>query len=144
MSRYINTSLFITRNDDTNTSLWRLSSSVTSYIGVCGYVRRLDKYRIFRTLDDLKYKFHIFRIVYESESLVGKISDKWARDNGILSVSERVRWIKYGPSAKVIRNEHILNRYSPFLILNFAYQEKYPDLFIRAKRNNINTFEISL
>lgn len=133
-----------TGSDDVDASLCRLFEPGTSYIGVCGFANRSDRYCIFKTLNSLKNKFHTFRIIYESESIVGRISGEWGRENRIVSISERASWFRYGPSARAFRNEHILNKYSPFLIVSFGDNKKSPDLLVRAKRNNINIFEISL
>lgn len=115
-----------------------------SYIGICGCAKRSDKFYIFRILDNLKYKFNDFRIIYESESAVGKIAGEWGRRTGISGISERVLWFRYGPSARAFRSEHILNKYSPFLVVGFFERKKYPDLLIRAKRSNIQTMEFYL
>lgn len=144
MPRMIGISSIYTRNDDTDNSLYRVFSSTIPNIGVCGSFKSPKMKYIFEKIDEIKHKLGYFRIIRTKEDSIGKISDKWARENGITTITVRASWLRHGSAASAIRNEHILNYYSPTLIVCFTDTEECPDLYRRAERRGIATLKINI
>lgn len=129
------------RHDDARRSLYHISGSGIQNIVICGRFRFLDEKSIFKNLDKIKYKYGAFRIIRAAEDRIGKIANKWARENDIETIAERASWFRYGTAAKALRDEHILNYYSPILVVCFADLKERPNLYSRAKRYGIDIIE---
>ncbi|WP_082979814.1 SLOG family protein [Labrys sp. WJW] len=126
---------------DARRSLYHINGSGIQNIVICGSFRFSDEKSIFKNLDEIKYKYGAFRIIRAAEDRIGKIVNKWARENDIEMIAERASWFRYGTAAKVLRDEHILNYYSPVLVVCFVTLKEYPNLYGKAKRDGIDILE---
>lgn len=129
-------------HDDARRSLYHINGSGIQNIVICGSFRFSDEKSIFKNLDKIKYKYGTFRIIRASEDRIGKIANKWASENDIETIAERASWFRHGTAARALRDEHILNHYSPVLVICFADLKEYPDLYGRAKRKGIDILEL--
>lgn len=137
-------SAIATRHDDARRSLYHISGSGIKNIVICGSFGFLDEKSIFKNLDKIKYKYRAFRIICAAEDSIGKIANKWARENDIEMIAERASWFRYGTAAKALRDEHILNYYSPVLVVCFSNLKEYPNLYGKAKRDGIDVLEFCM
>ncbi|MGJ4860728.1 SLOG family protein [Labrys sp. La1] len=135
------TLLVSTQNDDNFLPPYHADAQDIQNVALCGSAFFYDEARIFRIMDEIKYKFGIFRLVRGKEDRVGKITDKWSQQNGIKNITERISWFKHGGVARAMRDEHILNKYSPILVVCFISLNKYPDLYKRSIKNYVNVIK---
>jgi hypothetical protein len=76
-----------------------------------------------------------------------KISGWLAKDLGMNVIEEKADWFKYGKAAGPIRNQMMLDKHKPILVVAFhndlEHSKGTKDMLERAKKANVKTLLIS-
>ena len=107
---------------------------------VCGGRKFEDGELLTMTLD--LYKPSMALLIQGGASGADNLANRWALDNGIVSVTFHAPWPGLGKAAGPIRNQTMLDVAKPDLVLAFPGGTGTRDLCKRAKGMGIDTREV--
>lgn len=100
---------------------------------VCGGRYYSDQITLYQILNHLKST----QIICGGASGADALAESWARDHGIPCQIEHADWRAYGPGAGPIRNQRMLTRYHPSIVVAFPGGRGTADMVKRAKLTGI-------
>lgn len=106
---------------------------------VCGGREYSDREAVYRALDDLNHKHGRLTIIQGGARGADRLACDWAfsRAPNVHLINEPADWGKHGKAAGVIRNQKMLDKHKPDLVLAFPGGRGTADMVARAKRHAV-------
>lgn len=74
---------------------------------------------IWKALDQIHAEYNFTTLVGGKAKGVDTIAHKWALHNGVISLREPADWATYGKRAGPVRNELMITKYKPEMLIAF-------------------------
>lgn len=110
---------------------------------VCGGRDYQDFNKLYATLDSLLEEFGPFILVNGGATGADGISNAWAMERNIETRIYPAKWKLYGSEAGSIRNQEMLDKESPDLVIAFPGKIGTPDMIRRAKEARVEVRRIN-
>ena len=118
-----------------------------------------DSAKVYAALDDLKRTSGVTAIIEGGATGADALARKWAKDNGIVPITERAAWSdlthrdavlrnrqdgsQYDARAGIRRNQLMLDKHRPQICVGFPGNDGTKDMMRRAKAAGIEVVEIT-
>ena len=109
---------------------------------VCGGRDFADLKFIFHILDEFHRKNTITELIEGNAKGVDRISGFWARHRGIKNTKYPANWKRQGVAAGIIRNQQMLDRGKPDVVIAFPGGRGTADMVARSERNGFKVIRI--
>lgn len=116
--------------------------STKSVVLVCGGRDYANEALVFRILDELHKDRPISRLVHGDANGADRLAKKWAITRGVLQVAYPADWKAFGLGAGPKRNQEMLTKEMPHLVVAFPGGKGTADMVKRAEKSGVNVFEV--
>lgn len=111
---------------------------------VCGGRYYHDQARVFQELDELHSSIGPFiRVIHGAAMGADQLGQLWAEARGIEHVPYYANWERHGRSAGPIRNQRMLTKGTPHMVVAFPGGRGTADMVARARRAGLMVVEVS-
>lgn len=96
--------------------------------------------RVFQVLDKIHAEKKITELCHGAARGADSLADRWAQERSVTCQSFPVtgaQWNTYGKAAGVLRNQQMLEEFSPDLVVEFPGGSGTQDMVKRAKRRGV-------
>jgi hypothetical protein len=100
---------------------------------VCGGRNFADRALLHRVLDSLHDKTPINCVIHGAARGADTLADHWAQINGIPAYRFHAPWTKHGRGAGPIRNQRMIDKGNPDLVVGFPGAKGTKDMLWRAR-----------
>lgn len=107
---------------------------------VCGSHKRGDENHVFAKLTELAAKHGFNMLVTGGADYIDTLAMQWAMKNRMNFAVEYARWNIYGKNAGPARNERILQKYKPHMLIAFSGDSGTVDMCHRAQGRSIPVY----
>lgn len=101
---------------------------------VCGGRNYADETRVQEVLDEYRAKYNFSLLVEGGANGADCMAHHWARRNKVETVREDADWSQYGKAAGPIRNQAMLDKYQPDLVIAFPGGRGTEDMVNKATK----------
>jgi hypothetical protein len=109
---------------------------------VCGGRGYRDRERVFAELNALDRRHGLTALIHGGASGADTLAGMWAREWGLTVWVYPAEWAKHGKAAGPIRNQDMIDRGKPDLVVAFPGGKGTADMVRRARAANIPTIEV--
>lgn len=116
--------------------------SAPKTILVCGGRNYRDQDSVWGTLNELDRKYGLTTLIHGGASGADTLAGMWARAWGVTEWVHPADWRKHGNAAGPIRNQDMLERGKPDLVVAFPGGRGTADMVRRAKTAGVPVHEV--
>lgn len=111
---------------------------------VCGGRDFTDRDVLFKVLDHISKSFRIDLIVHGAARGADRLAGQWAETRGIPSEPMAANWIEHGRRAGPIRNQAMLDKFKPDMVVAFPGGTGTADMIRRSRKSGVPVTSIEL
>lgn len=105
---------------------------------VCGGRRYENQGRVFQVLDDLSWGSPLMHVIQGGASGADMLARAWAASRGNTCDGYPADWAVYGRAAGPVRNQEMLEKGRPDLVVAFPGNRGTTDMVERARRRGVS------
>lgn len=109
---------------------------------VCGSRKYADRWHVYEVLDAAHAANPISLIIHGGATGADALAHAWAEERGIRFARYRAEWKRFGNAAGPIRNQMMLDREHPDLVIKFPGRTGTADMVRKARAANVPVFTV--
>lgn len=109
---------------------------------VCGSRKYADRWHVYEVLDAAHAANPISLIIHGGQTGADTLAHAWAEERGIKFARYRAEWKRLRKSAGPIRNQMMLDREHPDLVIQFPGGTGTADMVRKARAANVPVFTV--
>lgn len=109
---------------------------------VCGGRYYSDRSRLYQVLDDYAERCGVSLIIHGAARGADALAGEWAADRGITEKRFPADWRKHGRSAGHIRNQEMLDKAGPSVVIAFPGGPGTANMVARARAAGVTIYRI--
>ncbi len=120
-----------------------MNAETPKVVLVCGGRNFRDKVRLYDVMNGLNSRYGFTTLIHGGASGADTLAGMWAKEWGVSVWVHPADWAKHCNAAGPIRNQDMLERGKPDLVIAFPGGTGTADMVRRAKKTNVQVIEIN-